>query len=81
VWKRDVSVGFTGFTAAMTLFAMAHYLAMPRFGIAAFLVFSAATFLVSVVSYAVAVAKPSSPLGSASAQAQVVAVSSPATSR
>jgi hypothetical protein len=27
MWKRDVSAGFTGFAAAMTLFAMAHYLA------------------------------------------------------
>jgi hypothetical protein len=76
MWKRDVGAGFTGFAAAMTLFAMAHYLATPRLAMAAFLVLSAAAFMAAIVSYAVAVAKPRVPEVSAPPRAPATVVSS-----
>jgi hypothetical protein len=77
MWKRDVGAGFTGFAAAMTLFAMAHYLTTPRLVMAAFLVVSAAAFMASLVSYAVAVASRAAPAASVPHQAPV-AVTPPA---
>ena len=77
MWKRDVSAGSTGFAAAMTLFAMAHYVATPRFAMAAFLVLSASAFMAAVVSYAVALAKPRMPEASALPPAAVTVASSP----
>lgn len=78
MWKRDVGAGFTGFAAAMTLFAMAHYLATPRLSMAAFLLFSASAFMAALVSYAVAVAKPRMPEASAPPRAPVAVASSTA---
>ena len=76
MWKRDVGAGFTGFAAAMTLFAMAHYLATPRLVMAAFLVVSAAAFMAALVSYAVAVAMPRVAEASAPPRAPVPVASS-----
>jgi hypothetical protein len=78
MWKRDVSAGFTGFASAMTLFAMAHYLATPRLAMAAFLVLSASAFMAAVVSYAFAVAKRSVLEASAPHRVPVAVASSPA---
>jgi hypothetical protein len=78
MWKRDVGAGFTGFAAAMTLFAMAHYMATPRLAMAAFLVVSAAAFMAALVSYAVALAKPRVVEAAAPPRAPVTVASSSA---
>lgn len=58
MWKRDLSAGCIGFTAANTLFAMAHYLSLPSLLVAVLLVVCGLTFLTAVIYYAVTVARP-----------------------
>lgn len=58
MWKRDLSAGCIGFAAANALFAMVHYLSAPRMLVAVLLVICALAFLISVIHYAVTVARP-----------------------
>jgi hypothetical protein len=57
MWKRDLSAGCIGFTAANTLFAMAHYLATPRLVVAVAFVLCAVALMAAVIYYALALAR------------------------
>jgi|EndMetStandDraft_5_1072996.scaffolds.fasta_scaffold35544_4 hypothetical protein len=77
MWKRDLSAGCTGFTAAATLFGMVRYLAAPELLVAVLLVVCASAFLTAVICYAARIAKQTAS-ESAAPRARAVPASSQA---
>lgn len=74
MWKRDISAGCMGFSAASTLFAMMRYLMAPRLVEAGAFVICAAAFVTAVIQYGLALAR-STPAEAATTRGRTVVAS------